>query len=197
MKFSKKEIEDLLTNFFPKIEEKEIKSILSISKYYVAKNKEIILKSGGRDKNLILILKGVSRAYSITKNGEELNDFIRAEGKVMGDARVFGDETQILNIEAIGEIHYLKFNVNKLEELGYENPEIMKLYLNILKEMILTFTYRLNTFITMSPKERYIDLLRWNPILIETSYDKHLASFLGIKPLTIYRIKKEITKPIK
>ena len=72
----------------------------------------------------------------------------------------------------------------------------MNFYLSILKEMILTFTYRLNTFITMSPKERYIDLLRWNPILIESSYDKHLASFLGIKPLTIYRIKKKLSNDV-
>lgn len=116
---------------------------------------------------------------------------------MIGDARIFGDEIQILDIEAIGEIHYLKFNINTLEALGYNNPELMKFYITILKEMILTFNYRLNTSITMTPKERYIDLLRWNPILIESSYDKHLASFLGIKPLTIHRIIKNISKNIK
>jgi len=197
MELSKSEIQDALRKFFPNLKAKEIDNFLSISKYQSAQNKEIILFSGRTDKNLILILKGVARAYSINENGEELNDFIRAEGKVIGDSRVFGNETQILNIEAIGDIQYLKFDINKLEAFGYDNPEIMKFYLDILKEMILTFTYRLNTFITMTPKERYLDLLRWNPILIASSYDKHLASFLGIKPLTIYRIKKEITKPIK
>ena len=197
MKFSKSEIQDLLIKFFPNLKEKEIDIFLSISEYHFAKNKEIIVNSGRTDKNLILILKGVARAYSITEKGQELNDFIRAEGKLMGDARVFGDDIQILNIEAIGEIHYLKFSISELEELGYNNPEILKFYLNFLKEIILTLTHRLNTFVTMTPKERYIDLLRWNPILIESSYDKHLASFLGIKPLTIHRIKKDILKPIK
>jgi len=197
MKFSKSEIQDLLIKFFPNLKEKEIDIFLSISEYHFAKNKEIIVNSGRTDKNLILILKGVARAYSITEKGQELNDFIRAEGKLMGDARVFGDDIQILNIEAIGEIHYLKFSISELEELGYNNPEILKFYLNFLKEIILTLTHRLNTFVTMTPKERYIDLLRWNPILIESSYDKHLSSFLGIRPLTIYRIKKEIKKPIK
>ena len=197
MEFSKSEILDLLIKFYPNLKEKEIDSILSISAYHVAKNKERILNSGRRDKNAILILKGVARAYSMSEKGEELNDFIRAEGKLMADARVFGNDIQLLNIEAIGEIHYLKFNISKLEELGYNNPELMKFYLNILKEIILTLSYRLNTFVTMTPKERYIDLLRWNPILIESSYDKHLASFLGIKPLTIHRIKKDISKPIK
>ncbi len=197
MEFSNSEIQDLLIKFYPNLKEKEIDIILSISKYHIAKNKEIILNSGRTDKNAILILKGVARAYSITEKGEELNDFIRAEGKLMADARVFGDDIQTLNIEAIGEIHYLKFNIGKLEELGFDNPEIMKFYLNSLKEIILTLSYRLNTFVTMTPKERYIDLLHWNPILIESSYDKHLASFLGITPLTIHRIKKDISKPIK
>ncbi|MGK0425936.1 MAG: CRP-like cAMP-binding protein [Ulvibacter sp.] len=197
MEFSNSEIQDLLKKFYPNLEEKEIDSILSISKYHFAQSKKIILNSGRTHKNLILILNGVARAYSINENGEELNDFIRAEGKVIGDSRVFGDDIQILNIEAIGEIHYLQFNVDKLEALGFDNPEVMRFYLNMLKEIILTFTYRLNTFITMTPKERYIDLLRWNPILIESSYDKHLASFLGIKPLTIHRIKKDISRPIK
>ncbi len=197
MELSKSEIQDVLRKFFPNLKAKEIDNFLSISKYQSARNKEIILFSGRTDKNLIFILKGVARAYSMNENGEELNDFIRAEGKVIGDSRVFGDDIQILNIEAIGDIQYLKFSIDKLEALGYDNPEIMTFYLNILKEMILTFTYRLNSFITMTPKERYLDLLRWNPILIASSYDKHLASFLGIKPLTIHRIKKEITKPIK
>ena len=196
MKLSKSEIQDLLIQFFPNLKANEINSFLSISKYQCAENKELILYSGKKDKDLVFILKGVARAYSINENGEELNDFIRAQGKIIGDSRVLGDEIRILNIEAIGEVHYLKFNIDKLEALGFENPEIMKFYLSILKEMILTFTYRLNTFITMSPKERYIDLLRWNPILIESSYDKHLASFLGIKPLTIYRIKKKLSNDV-
>jgi len=196
MTLSNSEIRELVTKYFPYLKEKEVDLFLSISKYKVANNKEVILKSGKTDKNLIFILKGVARAYSINEKGQELNDYIRAEGHLMGDTKVFGDDVQVLNIESIGEIHYLKFDISELEALGYNNPEIMNFYLNFLKEIILTLSYRLNTFVTMTPEERYIDLIRWNPILIESTFDKHLASFLGITPLTIYRIKKK-QKPIK
>ena len=67
----------------------------------------------------------------------------------------------------------------------------MDFYLSLLKEIILTLSYRLNTFVTMTSEERYLDLIHWNPILIESTYDKHLASFLGITPLTLHRIKKK------
>jgi hypothetical protein len=44
----------------------------------------------------------------------------------------------------------------------------------------------------MSPKERYKDLLRWNPKYLGSAFDKDVASFIGVKPITLYRIKKEI-----
>lgn len=191
MKLSKDAIKGLISNYFPHLKEKEIDIFLSISKYQFGTNKKIILKSSKSDKNLIFILKGVARAYSINDKGQELNDFLRAEGHLIGDAKVFGDDMQTLSIESIGEIHFLKFDIFKLETLGYKNPNILTFYLNFLKEIILTLSYRLNTFVTMTPEERYLDLIKWNPILLETAFDKHIASFLGITPLTIHRIKKK------
>ncbi len=106
MRLSKSDIKDLSIKYFPNLEEKDVDIFLSITKYYSAKNKELILKSGKSDNNLIFILKGVTRAYSINNKGEELNNFIRAEGHLMGDAKVFGDDIQTLIIESIGDIHY-------------------------------------------------------------------------------------------
>ncbi len=191
MRLSNSDIKNLIINYFPNLEEKVIDLFLSITEYKIAKNKQIILKSGKTNKNLIFLLKGVTRAYSVNEKGQEINNFIRAEGHLMGDARIFSNETQMLNIESIGEVHFLKFNISELETLGYKNPKIMNFYLDFLKEIILTLSYRLNTFVTMTPEERYLDLIKWNPILIETTFDKHIASFLGITPLTIHRIKKK------
>jgi len=188
---SNHKIKELVSKYFLDLKENEINEFLSISKYHFAKNKEVILKSGKSNNILIFILKGVTRAYSINNKGEEINNFIRAEGHLMGDAKVFGGEDLTLNIESIGEVHYLKIDMIKFESLGYGNPELMKFYLSFLKEIILTLSYRLNTFVTMTPEERYLDLITWNPILLETAFDKHIASFLGITPLTLHRIKKK------
>jgi CRP-like cAMP-binding protein len=192
MIFSPDEIQKLLSEYFPDLGKKELDLFLSICKYGVAKNKQTILECGGTDNNLIFILKGIARAYEIDDKGHELNNYIRAEGHLIGDAKSFGDEVHSLTTESIGEVHYLLFDIRKLESLGYDNPKIMKFYLDFLNEIILTLSYRLHTFVTMTPEERYTDLIKWNPILIESAFDKHLASFLGIKPLTIHRIKKKI-----
>lgn len=191
MNLTNSEVRDLFIGFFPNLKEKEVDLFLSITKYKKAQNKELILKGGGTSKTVLLLLKGSARAFTINKNGEELNNFIRYEGHLIADAKVFGNQTQILDVESIGKIHYLKFSIAELEQLGFDNPELMKFYLIFLKEIILTLSHRVNTFVSMNSKERYDDLLKWNPKYLKTAFDKDIASFLGIKPLTLYRIKND------
>lgn len=191
MNLSIKAIKDLILQFCPYLEEKDIEQFLAISVYRKAKTKELILESGRKDKYVLLILKGAARSFSMDESGNDLNNYIRAEGCLVGDARVFGDGIQILNVESIGEMHYLKFDVTQLEELGFENRNLMKFYLSFLKEIAVTLSHRVNTFVSMSAKERYLDLVKWNPKYLNSTYDKHIASFLGITPLTLYRIKND------
>ncbi len=192
MKLSKLELKDLITKFYPILQDNEIEQFLTIAEYKKVKKKELLLKSGRTDKYVILILKGSARAYSIDDNGDELNNYIRPEGHLIGDARVFGNNIdQILNIESISILHYLKFDISQLESLGYDNPKLMTFYLGFLKEIVVTLSHRVHTFVTMTSKERYEDLVKWNPNYLESTSDKNIASFLGVKPLTLHRIKKK------
>lgn len=197
MTLSNQQIKKLVKRYFPNLKNKEVDLFINISNYEIHNNKKIILKGGRKEKVLFLILKGSSRAYYIDEKGNELNCHFRSEGFMFGDPKVFGNGIQPLIMEAIGETHILKYNIEELEALGYKNPKIMHFYLNILKEVILTFSHRIDSFITMNSKERYLDLLQWNPKYLKSTFDKQIASFLGIKPLTLHRIKKETSKVIK
>ncbi len=192
MTLSKSEIKHLVKTFYPYLKNKEVETFIKMTTYGIYKNKEIILKNGRTDKTVFLILKGSSRAYSIDKNGYECIYHIRSKGYIFGDPRVFTDQVQILKTEAIGETHVLKFDIEKLESLGYENPEIMKMFVNILKEIIQAFSHRIHTFVSMNSEERYLDLVDINPLYLESTFDKHIASFLGIRALTLHRIKKRL-----
>ena len=184
-------IKDTVSNLFPKLNKEDIDTFLTITDYRVFNNKELILNANRNDKLVFLILKGSARAYSI-KNEIELNDHLRSDGIVFSDPRVLGEEPLVLNIEAIGETHGLLFDIENLEKLGFQHPGLMKFYLGILKEAILTLARRVHSFVSMSSEERYKDLIKWNPIYFKSTYDKQIATFLGITPLTLHRIKKKL-----
>lgn len=49
-----------------------------------------------------------------------------------------------------------------------------------------------SSFITLNPEQRYLQLLEKRPDLINRVPQYHLASYLGIKPETLSRIRKRI-----
>jgi CRP-like cAMP-binding protein len=188
------EIIGLLQSYFSGLPEKEANLIMSISKYQYFEPKDILQKSGASDRSIFLILKGDARSYALV-NGVEKNCHIRSEGFLLGDARSFAeDPTTNLTTEAITECHVLKFRQDDFEKLAKTNSILLNLYLKLLKEIIVTLSHRLTTFVTMSSQDRYLDLIRWNPNYLQNTYDKHLASFLGITPLTYHRLKSKSSK---
>lgn len=189
MEFSKSEIQDLLLKFYPNLKEKEAKILISISTYKIYKSKDTILKSGRTDKKTFIILKGSSRSYTIVE-GVEFNCHLRSEGFLMGDPASFDENPlSLLDTEAINESHVLLFDMGDLEQIALKNPQMMIFYLNLLKEIIVVFSHRIRSFVTMNATSRYLDLIKWNPLYLKTTYDKHLASFLGMTPLTFHRVK--------
>ena len=192
MRFSELEIQELLIKFYPYLTKTEVAILMSISTYKTFKNKEVILKSGRTDKKFFITLKGAARSFTIV-DGDELNCHLRAEGFLMGDAISFGDnQVSQLDTVAITDSHVLIFDMGKLEEKAFEHPKMMKFYINLMKEIIVVFSHRINTFVTMNATDRYLDLVKWNPLYLNSTYDKHIASFLGVTPLTLHRVKNKI-----
>lgn len=194
MKFSKLEIQELLIKFYPSLKDEEVEILLSICTYEIFESREIILERGRNDKKFFIILKGSARSYSVV-NDIELNCHLRSEGFLMGDARSFSDTPiSLLDTEAITDVHALIFDMGDLEKIGFENPQMMMFYLSLMKEIIAVFSHRIHTFVTMNASERYCDLMEWNPLYLKSTYDKHLASFLGVTPLTFHRVKNRTIK---
>jgi len=187
---SNEKVKSLFSSYYPYLKNKEVDDFLSITKYEIFRKKDLILKKGRRDKKIFIILQGSARSYTIV-NGVEFNCHLRSDGFLMGDAKSFGDAAvSLLYTEAITDIHVLLFDLGELEEKGFENRDLMVFYINLMKEIIVVFSHRIETFVAMTSKERYLDLIQWNPKYLESTYDKHIASFLGITPLTLHRIKK-------
>jgi hypothetical protein len=75
-----------------------------------------------------------------------------------------------------------------LEALASKNLTIMRWLSNIFKEIIILQNYRIETLISMTAEERYLDLIKKNPTFLEKAYAKYIADFLGITPVSLSRI---------
>ena len=193
MHFTTKEIFAILSKELPDLSDKDIEDFMSITTYKKVGKNKIILKSGIRTKKVFLILKGTVRGCIVDEKGVEITILIRSTGIFVADTgKLFTDEPQKMTFKSIDEAHILLFNYKDFESLANENPRIMQLHLNALKEAITRLFYRVESLTTMTHEERYKDLLALNPKFLKMTNAKYLANFLGITPQSLSRIQKRI-----
>lgn len=175
------------------LSDEEKQKLLEISEIMTFANKSIILKSGIRTKKAFLVLEGSVRGYVLDSSGQEVNILLRSKGIFVADAEaIFGDQPQKLNIVSMDRTKVLMFSIVDFERLAHKYQGIQTLYTNSLKEAILRLSYRVNSMITMTSEERYLDLLDMNPDFLKDAYDKYVANYLGITAVSFSRIKKKL-----
>ena len=190
------EIKSVLKSTYPFLTTNDIEQFLKICSYRKLKNKEILIRKGEFSQTLFFILSGMMRGYFNNQKGEEINVFLRPEHTVSGvPDSLFANKSTKYSFESILETELLLFELKDLEALSLKLPNISKLYLAGLQENIQTLIFRVESLVDKMPEERYQDLLERSPQFFQKAFNKHIANYLGITPVSLSRIIKRKKDP--
>jgi CRP-like cAMP-binding protein len=182
---------DILKTKYSFIKEEEIDIFLGICSYKEIKNKEIVIPNGDISKTLLFILDGTFRGYFTNKENEEINIFLRQNPTFFGcPDSLFSEKPTHFTIEAILPAKILLLDLLEFEHLAFQHFGIFKMYINEIKSQLGNVIARVESLIDKQPQERYEELLKKNPKLFQTAFNKHIANFLGITPVSLSRIIK-------
>jgi CRP-like cAMP-binding protein len=169
-----------------------------ISTYFVAKKlrkKQYLLQEGDVCKNLAFVAKGLLRTYNVDDKGDEHMSVFGWEGWWISDFNSFlSGEKAVFNIDAIENSDLLLISRSDYEALTLAVP-VMDRYFRILyQNSLITKERRLMSSITYTAEEKYVKLAESNPQLIKRVPQNLIASYLGIAPETLSRIKKNLLR---
>ena len=185
----------ILKKAIPFLLKEDAEKFLSICEFKQLKNKEIIVRENTKSRKAFFIIKGTLRSYLVNDKGIEKNIFLRPRHTVMASPNgIFENNPAKYTIETIGNSELLVFNFKSFEELAFKNANILKFYIFAFKEIIQTMVYRVESMINRMPEQRYEDLLQKSPQFFKTVYHKDIASYLGITPVSLSRIRKRKEK---
>ncbi len=174
---------------FPFMTNDEIALFLSICTLKNYKAKEAILDINGENRHFAIVITGVIRGYFVNKEGIERNVMLRPEGTAFGTPEALSaSKNSKYTFESILDSALLIFNLESLEVLAKKHAGIFDMYIWGLKENIAVLHYRVESMVDLSPEERYQDLLKKYPHFFQTVFNKHIANFLGITPVSLSRI---------
>ncbi|WP_026629195.1 Crp/Fnr family transcriptional regulator [Dyadobacter alkalitolerans] len=168
----------------------------AIETFFIPKKlrkRQYLLQEGDVCKHLTFIAKGLLRTYNVDDKGDEHMSVFGWEGWWLSDFNSFlSGEPAVFNIDAIEDSELLLISRENYEALTLAVP-VMDRYFRILyQNSIVTKERRLMSSITHSAEEKYVKLAESNPKMIERVPQNLIASYLGIAPETLSRIKKSL-----
>lgn len=165
----------------------------SVEKRTYHKN-ETIFTEGRISTDIYFVTKGCVRLF-YNVNGNDKTAFFYTEGQFIcaGESYTF-NVPAIENYQAVEETEIFIFTKEKVEILMSKAPK-MEIIARIATENELIKCQRvIASFVTKTAEERYVELLSTQGELFQRVPQQYIASFLGISPETLSRIKSRIIK---
>lgn len=155
----------------------------------------ILLKQGEISSKCYFVLKGCVRQYFIDEDGKEvtLNFFTEEQAVVL--FKSYKNKVPSDYFLACNEESTLVVGTLESEETMYRQfPVLEKLTRDMVEENFGKEQDERVRFIAQAPEERYQLLLKQRPELINRVPQHQLASYLGITPESLSRIKRRISQ---
>jgi CRP-like cAMP-binding protein len=156
---------------------------------------EILLRNGDTDEYVFYVESGCLKSYTIDDKGKEHIFQFAPEGWVITDhASIVNKEPARLNISAIEDslVRFLKIPSvdNHFESLNKE--QIVEMNYKLMRR-IAAHQNRIIQLLSSSAEDRYNSFNKTYPNLALRLPQKMIASYLGITPESLSRVRKEMT----
>ncbi len=156
------------------------------------KKGEWLLQQGQICQYVSFINYGCFRIYNIVKDEEVTCDF-RFEGHYITDYRSFlTQQPSIEYIVALEDAEVMELHYTDMQTLYEKAPAWQKFGRLIAEFIFVKASERAQSLLLNSPEELYIRLIKERPKVIENIPQRYIASYLGIQPESLSRIRKRM-----
>lgn len=190
-------MEHILVQFMSQLTsltDEEIKQIKDSFPIKTFQKKHLLLKEGMIANDAYLVIKGCIREYELI-DGEEKTTAFYTENQSAINFNSQVNKTPSTKYFECTEITTVAIlNGEKEKELYEKHPRFEKYCREGMEQMMGTQQEAFSKFMVSSPKERYLQLQNERPELINRVPQYQIASYLGIKPETLSRIRNKLSK---
>jgi CRP-like cAMP-binding protein len=184
-------MEPLATIFIEKLgmEMRHFEKLSGEMRIKVLKKKEHLIIEGSVCDFIGVVTSGVLRSY-VRKNDEEFNnDFYLENSFVSAYTSYLTRMPTNCNIQALTDVEINYITYNQFNKLIDEDSDFLKLGKYISDNFFIRKCKRETSFLKNSAAERYENLSTIYPGIEQQVSQYHIASYLGIKPESLSRIK--------
>ena len=171
----------------------ELEEVASKFKRKLVKKNEHVLRQGDTCKDFVFVDKGCLRLYYV-KDGIEVSVWFAFQPSSAIDVYSFiSEKPSDYFLQAIEDSEVLFLPKTELKKMYQSHPKMQEMMRNYWEAVLLDLISRFTALETDSAEKRYLDLIN-NTDYLATIPQKYLASFIGVTPTSLSRIRKKIIK---
>lgn len=177
--------------------EEEAEYFVSLLRPRTFRRRDFLLKSGDVARYETFVTRGLLRAYTVDKSGYEHVVMFASEGWWISDLYSFLTQTPgSQNIDALEDSEVLQVEKQDLEKLYLEVPKFDRFFRILLQNAFVANQQRILASISQTAEEQYLAFVKKYPSLEQRVPQHQVASYLGITPETISRIRRNLAKTV-
>ncbi|MFY7840775.1 MAG: Crp/Fnr family transcriptional regulator [Lacibacter sp.] len=160
------------------------------------RKKQFVLQEGDVCNQKNFVVRGCLRMYKIDEQGTTHIIQFAAENYWILDLGSFhSEQPSSLTIDAIEDTVVLQINQKDLIALYLSAPKFDRIFRVLIENSFVGLQKRLLQNISSSAEERYQSFLETYPHLLNRLPQTQIASFLGITPEFLSRLRNKLSKP--
>ena len=146
-------------------------------------------------KYIYFVIKGGLRSYYVDAKGIEHIYQIRLDNSWISDLEsFFSQRPSKYYLETLEDSQLLRISYERLEQLYEELPQIERYFRILFQKAYINALERLNATMWESAVDRYNDMLKEHGDIFQRVPLVYIASYLGITPESLSRIRKKSAK---
>jgi CRP-like cAMP-binding protein len=177
-----------------KLSYEDLSEIMDQLNFQTFEKGRILISEGQVSTKCYYIIVGLMRQYSLEDGLEKSIGFFTEHQTVMSIPGIMENKPSKYYFVCSEEVIAIVGDPSEEEEMYKKYPNLQQLTRSMMEQDFGQTQEEFANFVTSSPEKRYLDLMRTRPELLQRVPQHQLASFLGITPESLSRIRKRILK---
>ena len=159
------------------------------------RKRQYALQEGNVCSQMYFVVRGCLRMYKIDDQGNaHLLQFAAENYWIVDLGSFYSEKPSELNIDALEDTMVLQISHNDLISLYTQAPKFHRIFRVLIENSFVSLQKRLLQTISSTAEERYQYFLDTYPHLVNRLSQIQIASFLGITPEFLSRLRNKLSK---